>query len=252
MSPVKRGPAVGVGVGPTFSRNRAGAAPGLPQAGNILGHWRLDEGSGTRFADGGIHPLTDVLAVPSTPGKFVNAARFTEVNGQHLQSVSQFLNMRAASFWYAPQGVTGSNPMVWGTLTLSPSFQAAWYFTCQSGQNSMSFNARNAAAASSFSSGTFNGFGNPGVYFHFVGVLEDAGGGQVAAVIYVNGVKQTVGAAFTPPLNASAPVMTVGGPFPPFASGWARADMDQLILWDVPLTQVDVDALYNGGAGIPG
>jgi hypothetical protein len=87
-------------------------------------------------------------------------------------------------------------------------------------------------------------FSTTGVWTHVVGTISGT-----TATLYVNGVSAGTG-TFSGTRNSLTNLTSIGGGFSDSGERILQGDIDEVGFWNRALTQAEVTALYNGGAGL--
>lgn len=197
----------------------------------LVSWWDLEEASGTRADAHGDHDLTDNNTVGSGAGRVGVAADAIETNNEYLavNAPVDFTDSHSVAFWVyrrAGSTVTGignASGMGWRIRT-----------SILEARNSLG-TVQNIALPETFTNNTW----------HFFVVSYDAATGTLSA--RMNGSETASTLALTGGIQAPSPNQL--SMFFGMGAGSAGGLIDSYGLWNRVLSNAEVLALYNGGAG---
>lgn len=227
----------------------------------VIGHWSLDEVSGTTAADAvNGNNATTVGAVSWIPGQIGNAVSLDGVNGtdQFFTTGSMTAlngaNAMSISLWYNSQGQITSSQNYKGlfmtrsideTVEVNQNYGLA--FERNNTQPALGWwpEARLSGRAVNAPSGLA---GDDDVWYNLAVTWDGAAG---TSTIYVNGA-----AAFTVTESEMAQAIVDGGVWnigidPTNANRGFNGYIDDIAMWDEALTPAEINNIYQGGlAGV--
>ena len=220
----------------------------------LIAHWRLDETTGTRVdATGHGYDLTPVGTVGTVAGKINNAADFTSTGSYLMTSAPPTLTGRAASFafWFKTKsGMTGGYgsyvDVFGGGDNVANAFNL--FITAGGGRP-----AGGILFGVNYTGGTKSNV-TTGAWADLAWHLCVSVADGVAFKIYIDGSPVS-----TIPDFGDGDLSTLTGDFTAMSelhvngyADWASSPvtLDSLSIWNRALTDAEVAALYNGGAGL--
>ena len=214
----------------------------------LISYWKLDEFSDASGPVSRIdsvtatgNDLTDNNTVPSAVGLIGNCGNFLTANSEYLSTTSSSLilpgSARSLSLWWnlgtsLNMGIVcnGFSPNI-GNPFLLISYKVV-------GPKIDVFDGGAYRNGTNLPGGT----GGIGQWVHIVYTKSTASDG----VFYINAVSNATWNAADNDAGFPHGVLTLGSGFPTYATG----QIDEVGLWNLVLTPVQVTALYNGGLGI--
>jgi len=212
-----------------YQYSGGGGAGGSTLLTGLVSYWKMDEVSNgsvpvPRADSFGANTLTDNNTVASAVGIISNAALFTLGNTESLSLASLSLTAPySVSFWVSPNAIIATNQGCFESSTLFMFLQGTTGKMVL--QNTGSF-----ATVAAVGTGAFH---------HIVCVLNGA-----SSAIYLDNVKAT-GTVSGNSSGATRIGSTSGG-----GGEFLDGKIDEFGLWSRALSDADVLALYNGGAGL--
>lgn len=225
---------------------------------NLISYWKLNETGGTRKDVAGGHDLTDNNTVGAAAGVIDNGADFEESNGDECLSVADhadfdFSTAMSWSLWVKPESLVPASHCL---ISKFIDGSQASYRLRTDGDGNLNCLLPDALTDNDDSSspnGSVAGVLSAGVLTHIVVVYDGTQSTNADKLkIYLDGVQQTLsfvnGNIPSSLQNGSADLVfgmaTVGG------SAEFDGILDEMGCWNRPLTQDEVDDLYNSGAGL--
>jgi hypothetical protein len=240
--------------------NQSGGPSSLIQG--LITYWRLEELSGTRFDAFGTNHLTDNNTVQQAVGIINNAALFDPANSEYLSlahnATIAFTTGFSCSFWVyfnsnaTLQNIinksTFPNPRGWN-IEITPSMGTVQVYVTDDPNvgGSGPFGLASNILGSVFLS--------LATWYNFVIVYDGTGVSDDDKLkVYANSVNQAPLSFLVPGIPAALSPLSTGdfniGQWPALGR-FADARVDEVSLWNRPLTQAEIDKLYNGGVGNP-
>ena len=235
-----------------------GAAVASGLMNGLLAYWKLDEETGARVdATGNGYNLTDNNGVGFAPGVIGNAASFNGSNFLSNGDITQLV-----------QGIGELTVCAWAFLNTIPSSYVG-LVACQNfnngnfvlfayplqdgdGQVIVDGDGNPTGAEATFGSDasggrvyTEGGVQIPvGAWVHVVGRMSVSAG---AVDLFVNGVKMS-SVASNGVTSSDAYTLTIGS-ISGGSEAWLDGKMDEVGVWNRALSDAEITALYNSGAG---
>lgn len=213
----------------------------------LVGYWRLEESSGTRYAAHGTNHLTDVNTVTSNPGILDTAAQLTSASSEKLESLAitnngNPLSIGGGAFTVSVWARFDTKPAVaniiamGGASAVFETFRIRYWSTPDRIQFIWGTNAAVSVSA--------NALGSPSTatWYHCLAWHDAAG----TAYIRINGGStnsgSTAATAITPNYNA---FLRIGAQY---SSEYFNGRVDEVGVWNRVLTSAEQTAIYTNSA----
>jgi len=213
----------------------------------LIAYWKLDEASGTRVDSeptGTAQDLTDNNTVTSATGRISNGAFFTSANSEYLSHAdsADLSTTRMVAAWVKATTLTAGMVIVlyW---SVSPSQQRSWRLWWDSSTGKFKYEVSGDGIVSTSIQATTFGTPVTNVLYFVAGWIDTTGNtlnisinnGTVNSVAYSSGI-----------LNSTA-TFDIGARGA--ASDFWNGLIDEVGVWNRPLTAIELTRLYNLGAG---
>lgn len=216
----------------------------------LVSYWKMDEASGTREDIHSTNDLTDVNTVASATGKISNGADFEKTNSEVLsitnaaQSGLGITGALSFNCWVTLESSTGSNNTIISKHTVANGEGYQLYIGTA---NNIVLECVDTGGSSSIGSTNNAVIPDDGTFRMITATFTPSGSDRCK--IYLDGVLQ----AIPSPVDSASAIDSNTDPFQiggRNGSNFYDGIIDEVGVWSRALTQSEITALYNGGAGL--